>query len=410
MSTEPEAGTIMQSVTIGDTKIVNPIIWSSRSLPDTGPVHGTDEFRIIHTATPKGKKKTISIDNDEPLVDTTAALAKNSKKTRRLGKQQLKRERKAAMRSRPQSFLDLPAELLHEILSHLRPSDIWRLQSVNQDTRRYIQHHERSIAQEIMDRRYWVLQQCFPLPALMEHVDEQTQKALLNPRRQNMTEIHKKPYHHIKPLDPHVVCSCPSCLLAWNSLNVVLDFAHFQSYLNAREPIPMIQRGTNPQWNQDLTSQHAAVVLRAITSPLTYAAILETHVESIIGTLLRQVRFPPHVPKHRHNSKNTPLIAKTAHPNRLYHVTEKDANGTDEFLERDGRETFDLPFHRDNYYSLSAYVPNRRRDRENHRWMYYARGGHERDLEWLRRWFMPKGIDEAGQESFATTSRAAMTM
>ena len=78
------------------------------------------------------------------------------------------------------------------------------------------------------------------------------------------------------------------------------------------------------------------------------------------------------------------------HPVRLYEVTEVDAAAEDDaFLERDGRPSYEVPFHRDNYYSLLAYVPNRKWSKEQQRWIYYAAGAHERDLAWIKDRFMP---------------------
>ncbi|KAK1092810.1 hypothetical protein LTR48_003589 [Friedmanniomyces endolithicus] len=356
----------------------------------TSPLVSAEQDYTIVQSTRKFGRKTAVVEDDEPLVDTTAAMAKNSKKTRRLQKQQQKRHQRAVARDRPESFLDLPAELLQEILGCLRPSDVFRLQLLNSATRDFIQQNERAIAKDIVDRRYWVLQRCFPLPIRLEEVDEHTRLALLNPRREKMTEIHKKPYQHIKPLDPP------------------LDFAYFQGHLNHREPIPMIPRGSSPKWNSELTEAHARIVERAISSPLTYATILEIHLDSTVGTLLRQVRFPPQTRVHQHNKM---ISTKTFHPSTLYQVTERDANGSDEFLERDGalvRPSYDVPFNRDNYYSLLAYVPNRKWSKDERRWLYYARGAHERDLEWTRRWFLPKAGDDGSQPVPVPSSQPAM--
>ncbi|KAK0997446.1 hypothetical protein LTR54_009906 [Friedmanniomyces endolithicus] len=398
------------------TKSRNPSLESpsiSAELPEkvassTSPLVSAEQDYTIVQSTQKLGRKTAVVEDDEPLVDTTAAMAKNSKKTRRLQKQQQKRLQRAVARDRPESFLDLPAELLQEILGCLRPSDVFRLQLLNSATRDFIQQNERAIAKDIVDRRYWVLQRCFPLPIRLEEVDEHTRLALLNPRREKMTEIHKKPYQHIKPLDPREVCSCPSCLVAWNNLNVALDFAYFQGHLNHREPLPMIPRGSSPKWNSELTEAHARIVERAISSPLTYATILEIHLDSTVGTLLRQVRFPPQTRVHQHNKM---ISTKTFHPSTLYQVTERDANGSDEFLERDGalvRPSYDVPFNRDNYYSLLAYVPNRKWSKDERRWLYYARGAHERDLEWTRRWFLPKAGDDGSQPVPVPGSQPAM--
>ncbi|KAK0909886.1 hypothetical protein LTR57_016148 [Friedmanniomyces endolithicus] len=380
-----------------DSPLEKPVLASELleevAFSTTSPLPVEAEYTIVQSTRKVGRKAAIQED-EEPLVDTTAAIAKNSKKTRRLQKQQQKRHQRAVARDRPESFLDLPAELLQEILGYLLPSDVFRLQLLNSATRDFIQQNERAIAKDIMDRRFWVLQRCFPLPIRLDAVDEHTRLALLNPRREKMTEIHKKPYQHIKPLNPQEVCSCPSCLVAWNNLNVALDFAYFQGHLNHREPIPMIPRGSSPKWNSELTEAHAQIVEKAISSPLTYSAILEIHLDSTVGTLLRQVRFPPQTRVHQHNKM---ISTKTLHPSTLYQVTERDANGSDEFLERDGalvRPSYDVPFNRDNYYSLLAYIPNRKWSTDERKWLYYARGAHERDLEWTRRWFLPKASDD----------------
>ncbi|KAK4549159.1 hypothetical protein LTR36_007617 [Oleoguttula mirabilis] len=371
-----------------------------------------EEYTIVQTAPRKKTKQVAVLDEDGPLIDTTEALAKNSKKLARLQKKQQKKQAKSSFKVH--NFLDLPAELLQEILGHLRPSDVRRVAQLNTATRDFIQQNETSIAKDIIERRYWVLRRCFPLPLAFEDVEEPSRAALLNPRWQERTGINKKPYSHIKALDAQDVCSCPSCLLAWNNLNVVLDFEHFQWNLDHREPIPMIPRGSNPEWNRELTESHARTVEKAMGSPLCYAAILEMHLNSILGTLLRQARFPPKVPIHRHNKPTAAAPAKTAHPIRLYQVTEKDASTEeDSFLERDGRPSYEMPFHRDNYYNLLAYVPNRKWSREEQRWVYYAAGAHERDLAWVRDRFMPVTlpaayVPEGSHEEFAAKSQAAM--
>ncbi|KAK5125096.1 hypothetical protein LTR85_000770 [Meristemomyces frigidus] len=372
----------------------------------------TEEYTIVHTAPRKKPRNTASLDDDEPLIDTTEALAKNSKKLARLQKKQQKKQAKSS--SKVHNFLDLPAELLQEILGHLRPSDVRYVAQINSATREFIRQNEVSIAKDITERRYWVLRRCFPLPVAFAEVDEASRAALLNPQWQERTGINKKPYSHIKALDAQQICSCPSCLLAWNNLNVVLDFAHFQWNLDHREPIPMLPRGSNPDWNRQLTDAHARIVEKAMISPLCYAAILERHLNSILGTLLRQVRFPPKVPIHRHNKPMTTAAAKTVHPIRLYHVTESDAATEDDtFLERDGRPSYEMPFHRDNYYSLLAYVPNRKWSREEQRWMYYAAGAHDRDLMWVKDRFTPVSAPAeppgCSHEEFVASFQAAMT-
>lgn len=348
----------------------------------------SEEYTIVHIALRGKQKKAALLDVDEPLVDTTEALAKNSKKLARLQKKTQKKQAKASFKVH--NFLDLPAELLQEILGHLRPSDVRRVALINTATRGFILQNEASIAKDIIERRYWVLRRCFPLPVALEDVDETSRVALLNPRWQERTGINKKPYSHIKALDAEQICSCPSCLLAWNNVNVALDFAHFQWNLNNREPIPMIPRGHNPEWNQQLIADHARVVEMAMSRPLAYAAILEKHLNSIFGTLLRVNRFPTKVPIHRHNKPTATAPVKLVQLAKPYEITEKDAaTEEDTFLERQGRPSYEMPFHRDNYYNLLAYVPNRKWSGEEQRWLYYASGAHDRDLAWVKDRFMP---------------------
>ncbi|KAK5189233.1 hypothetical protein LTR92_010798 [Exophiala xenobiotica] len=89
----------------------------------------TKETPSTVETTRKRPKKTISrredtLSDDEPLVDTTAALTLNSKKTARLQKRQKKRQAQK-VHSDIQSFLDFPPELISLIFSFLQPSDIY---------------------------------------------------------------------------------------------------------------------------------------------------------------------------------------------------------------------------------------------------------------------------------------------
>ncbi|KAK3110456.1 hypothetical protein LTR53_015246 [Teratosphaeriaceae sp. CCFEE 6253] len=364
----------------------------------------SEEYTFVHSTARAAGKKAVAVDDEEPLMDTTAAIAKNSKRTKRQLKLQQKRQQRAAVRARPESFLDLPPELLQEILGYLRPSEVLNLHLLNHATRAFVLENERAIARDVLDRRYVILQRCFPLPVPLDEVDEATQPALLNPRREKMTDIHKKPYQHIRPMNTSQLCSCPTCLVAWNNLNIILDFGHFQTHLNRREPIPMIPRGTAPEWNKELIEKHAQIVEKAIESPLTYAAILELHLDSIVGALLRHVRYPPPTRMHQHNR----FIKKQVAPaNNPYDATERDATGFDAFLGREGtgiRASYDVPYHRDNYYSIQAYIPNRKWSKDEFRWLYYARGSHERDLEWTRRWFLPKPDEVLDSTPAASTA------
>ena len=109
--------------------------------------------------------------------------------------------------------------------------------------------------------------------------------------------------------------------------------------------------------------------------PIFYTLILQNHLETTVRTLLRTLRGQ-----------------KTVHPKRVFHLSRPEAEAgieTDSFLERNGPECFEFPFHRDNYYNLNAYVPNRKWSTSEGRWKYFDAGVmHERDLTWVRERFV----------------------
>lgn len=321
-------------------------------------------------------------ENDEPLIDTTAALPLKSKKTQRMQKRMGKKtsKKQAAASSQP-SLLSLPAELLHEILSYLRPTDLFRLAPVSHSTSAFIHQHSTTLAKDISQSRYWVLLRCFPLPVPFTAVPRDAHSALLNSKRQEMLNIHKRPYQHVQNIDPHQTCTCMSCVFAWNNLCMLLDLSHYQRNLDAREPIPMIPRGQQPEWNAALIARHAQIVEKAVRSPLTYVAILELHLSTTIRTILRRSKYLKHrpvLPEHRPYQLS--YFEATETPTHIV---------TDEFLERKGPPSYEFPFHRDNYYNLEAYVPNRKWSKEQERWLYYGRQ-HGSDLEWVKARFGPE--------------------
>jgi hypothetical protein len=333
------------------------------------------EVTYIATGIRKSSRRSKPVDEDEPLIDTTIALPLRSKKTLRQEKKAFDKQKKAAQRPPVTNLMDLPPELLQEVLGHLRTSDIFQLLLVNHAIYDFIRENENAIIRDIIRRRYWVLARCFPLPVAFEKVDPSAHSALLSVRRQDMIEIHKKPYQHIKGIDPLKICTCMACVFAWNNLNIVLDLSYWQKNLNERRPITMIERGTIPQWNVELLEKHAAVVMKAMESRICYARILEKHLRTTIQTISRTIRGK-----------------KTMHPRRLYHLTPPEAaKETDEFLERSGPPSYELPWHRDKYYDLEAYVPNRKWSKEQERWLYYSEGLHEKDLQWVKeRFSMPE--------------------
>jgi hypothetical protein len=164
---------------------------------------------------------------EEPLVDKTVAIPLHSKRTERKQKQRQEKARKYRM-----SLLDLPSELVIDIFGHLRPCDVFIVSRVSQSLRQFIFQHEAKIANEIIKSRYTALTKCFQLPILLGKVDESAHPALQSEERQELLNIHKKPYQHIKPPDPQVICTCLTCMLAWNYLCVVVDFAGWQDNLD----------------------------------------------------------------------------------------------------------------------------------------------------------------------------------
>lgn len=304
-------------------------------------------------------------DDEEPLVDTTKALPLRSKRTER---RQKKRHQKEEASKQHATLWDLPSELLLDILTLLRPSDIFKLSRANHTLRDFVLQEESNIVRKIVARRYSVLAKCFPLPVLLEKVDEDAHTALLSEERQTMLNIHKRPYQHIQRPDPNTICTCLTCMLSWNNLNLVIDFAHWQHNLDQGEPVPMIPRGKYPEWNQNLVSANAEVVQKALNSALWHARILECHLHSTIRSIRR----------HANNKGNK---------RRRFRMTMEDvAAESDVFLERSGPPSLDFPFHRDNYYMLEAYLPNRGWNAEVGEWRYMPASQHDRDVEFVKIW------------------------
>jgi len=337
--------------------------------------------KALPLTTPHSTTAAAAASDDEeedtaPLVDTTASLDLHSKKTNRLQKRNLQKTHRAEMKAATTTTLfNLPTELLLNVITCLQPSSIFRLSRTSRSLQGFISANAEAIAKDVIKYRYSILAHCFPLPFPFESVPEDVREVLLSPKRQEMMGIHRKTYYqHIPLYDPKEICTCMTCVFAWNNLCLVLDLNHWQQHLERREPIPMIARGTNPLWNQELLQRNATLVRRAMMEPLLYTAILEAHLSTITTTILRSARW-----KRKGDTKPRP---------RLYDISNAEAaSGADGFLERDGPPSYDFPFHRDNYYALDAsYVPNRKWSRETGRWHYYQGNGiqHERDLEWVK--------------------------
>ena len=271
-------------------------------------------------------------DNDEtPLEDTTAALTLHNKRTDRKRRQKVTRDRK---RDAVVNLGKLPTELLLECLACLEPRDVFRFSFVNRRFLSLVAANSRVIGDAIITTRYAILAQCLPTPVLLSSVSPALRPVLSNDDRQKQLGIHKRPYQHIQHPDASQLCTCLTCILTWNNLGLVLDFAHWQPNLDTGDPIPMIPRGQAPEWNHDLIARNARVARRAVDDPLWHARILELHLDSTVRSI-------------RRHGKNK--------GNKRTHVamTEEDAaSGTDAFLFKHGPPSLEFPFHRDEYYML----------------------------------------------------------
>lgn len=307
-----------------------------------------------------------------------------SKKSERQRKKQLKRGNK---QDTSLNILDLPFDLLIQIVSYARPSDVFRLARTCRPLHAFLlQEHPNLIARSIIKWRYSCLARCIRLPVLVADVDEVSREVLQDEVRLKNTDIWKRPYYqHVNPPDPTLVCTCLTCILRWNILGLVVDFAHWQDKLDANDPLPMIPRGRQPEWNTRLLDCHAAIIHKAVfpsagkeASPLWYALILEVHLDSTVRAIRRQTANKFNKRKH-------------------FLMTPQDAaSGTDKFLERKGPPSSDFPYHRDNYYMLEAYLPNRSW-LEDSRWGYMPAEQHEKDIEQVKRWVLwRRNRDESG--------------
>ncbi|KAF2683298.1 hypothetical protein K458DRAFT_305560 [Lentithecium fluviatile CBS 122367] len=308
------------------------------------------------------RRATYSTDDEEPLEDKTAALQLHSK---RLERQQEKKSKRDGKLDAVLKLTKLPTELLLECLKLLQPGDVLNFSLVNRRFRSLVHANADVIGDSIIKQRYTLLAQCFPLPRLLAHQEPYAQALLLNDGWQSRLGLHTKPYQHVQSPNERLVCTCLTCVMTWNNLCVALDFAHWQGHLDTGEPIPMIPRGHAPAWNRELVTRSASIATAALRNSLWHARILEMHLDSTVRSIRRQAK----------NKGN-----KRTHVD----MTEEDAAlGTDAFLTKPGPPSLEFPYHRDNYYMLEAYLPNRFWKREQERWLYTIAGQHERDVEYL---------------------------
>lgn len=299
-----------------------------------------------------------------------------SKKSERQRKKQLKRGNKSDFTL---TLLDLPFDVLFHIVSYLRPSAVFRLSRTCRPLYSFLlEEHPSRISRSIIQWRYSCLEKCIRLPVLVSKLQDVYRDALQDQERLKGHDIRRRPYYqHVKAPDPELICTCLTCVLRWNVLGLAVDFSYWQDKLDSNEPLPMIPRGRQPEWNTKLLDSHAAVVERALfssasgeASPLWYAVILEAHLDSTVRAIRR----------HSANKFNK---------RKRFLMTPQDAaSGADEFLQLKGPPSLDFPFHRDNYYMLEAYLPNRSWFSEDSRWGYMPAEQHEKDVEQLRKWVL----------------------
>ena len=305
-------------------------------------------------------------DGVEPLEDKTAALALKSKRTERQRRRQVVRDKK---RDAMVSLSKLPTELLLEILVHAWPRDVFSFGLTSRRFHALVAAHSSVLGDAIIGRRYALLAHCFPTPRLLRDIEPTVQALLVDPARQTQLSIHKRPYQHILPPDPSELCTCLTCILTWNNLGLVLDFAHWQQHLDGGLPLPVLPRG-KPElaaWNSDLVACNARIARNAVDDSLWHARILEMHLDSTVRSIRRHAK--------NKGNKRTHVL-----------MTEEDAAaGTDDFLAKHGPPSLEFPYQRDEYYMLEAYLPNRWWKKSEMRWVYIIQGQHERDLELVQR-------------------------
>ncbi|KAI0206647.1 hypothetical protein F4808DRAFT_2143 [Astrocystis sublimbata] len=312
----------------------------------------------------------INKDEDEELgvlEDRTEALQLRSKRTERARKKQTKKATKTP--NSPHGFMSkLPYELVMEILTLLRPSDLFRLQRTSRSLKAFIGQEETRIARAVIEYRYPCLLQCFRLPVLLSNVNPALHQYLQSKERQEIMDIHKKPYQHIKPPQPTEVCTCLTCMMRWFAVGIIVDFAHWQRNLDEGVPIPMVARGSNPQWHQSIIEAQATIVHKALYSPLWHGRLLEAHLDSTTRSIRRHV-------------------ANKGNKRSRFRMTDDDvSSGTDAFLSRSGPPSLEFPHHRDNYYLLETFMPARSWSRDLSKWLYVPVTQHDNDIDFIVTW------------------------
>ncbi|KAK2016740.1 F-box domain-containing protein [Colletotrichum eremochloae] len=308
----------------------------------------------------------------EAVTDGNGATSQGSLNTRSKKAERMKRklQKKTAksLHRQPTHLLHLPNEILVGIMMHMFPSDVHKASQTCRTLRELVKHNEALLSRHIISTRYPVLGRCFRLPVSLDDIDPKLHAVLQYDTRIEMLGIHRR-YRHIPQPDPFKACTCLTCVLRWQALFTIVDFNHWQSDLAVGKPIPVIPRGEEPEWNEKIKEKTALIVFRALESPLAYACLLEMHLKNTCASIKRQT-------DNKGNQR------------RHFTMLKADAeSGTDHFLEREGPTTADMPFQRDGYDLLEAYLPGRTWLKNEKRWAYMPADIHDRDLAWAAtRW------------------------
>ncbi|EFQ36034.1 F-box domain-containing protein [Colletotrichum graminicola] len=327
----------------------------------------TNTGELITDEPPRPSEAIKAAVTDSDRVTSQGSLNVRSKKAERM-KRKLQKKTAKTPRRQPTHLLHLPNEILVAILMHMLPSDIHKVGQTCHTLRHLVKHNEALLSRHIVSTRYPVLGRCFRLPVSLNEIDPKLHAVLQYDTRIEMLGIHRR-YRHIPQPDPFKACTCLTCVLRWQALFTIVDFNHWQPDLAAGNPIPVIPRGEEPEWNEKLKEKTACTVLRALDSPLVYACLLEMHLRNTCASIKRQT-------DNKGNQRRHFIMLK-----------EEAESGTDHFLEREGPTTADMPFQRDGYDLLEAYLPGRTWLKNEKRWAYMPADIHDRDLAWAAtRW------------------------
>ncbi|KAJ2984039.1 hypothetical protein NUW58_g6148 [Xylaria curta] len=336
--------------------------------------------------------KRIDVCEDEELValeDETESLTLHSKQARHAHGEGVEgaKESQGGLRN----FLgELPYELFMKVLTFLRPSDLFRFQRTSRNNHAFVKREESRISQAVLNLRYSFLKECFLLPVLVTTLDSSVRDVLLSPERYEYTRTDKQIYQHVKRPEPTETCTCLTCVHRWYALSILVDFAHWQEHLD--KPycgLPWVPGGGFRTWNDDMLDDHAAVVRKALYSPLWYACLMETHLTSTTRSIRRQA-------------------VKKGNGRREFEMTEDDVNsGTDDFLNRAGPSSLNLPASREFYYELAYFLPTRYWGWRLSRWLYIPATQHDQDIGLILREVALRRKDQLAQQTKDEASEQA---